>query len=81
MGRRRCDEGLRLDARYFLGCGALVKAEAEKARAAELPHNPERWNVISRRVEDAKVAHSEARREYIDHLIACPICRSNRFSC
>lgn len=79
MERRRCDKGLRLNALYLFGCGAWVKAESEKTEAAGHSCDPESWNAILERVEDAKAAHSKAQREYIDHVAACPICRPHGF--
>ncbi len=78
MQRRYCEEGLRLDTLYFEKTRIWVTAEADKRVAVGTPHGVEiqEWTQIARRADEAKCGHEQALREYMEHVIGCPVCNA-----
>ena len=79
MQRRYCEEGLRLDANYFEKTRLWISAEADKrvAVGARQGVGASEWNQIARRVDEAKIGHEAALREYMGHVIGCPVCSAH----
>jgi hypothetical protein len=77
--RRFCEDGLRLDTTYFEKTRLWITAEADKraAVAASRQLDPDEWNRIARRADDAKGGHEEALREYMEHVVLCPVCHAH----
>lgn len=79
MHQKYCEEGLKLDTVYFEKTRIWVGAEADKrvAVAGIRTVGADEWNEIARRAAEAKVDHEQALREYMDHVIACPVCNAH----
>lgn len=79
MQRRFCEEGLRLDTNYFEKIRLWINAEADKriAVGARQGIGASEWNQIARRVDETKLGHEAALREYMEHVIACHICNAH----
>jgi hypothetical protein len=77
--QRYCEEGLKLDTVYFEKTRAWVSTEADKrvAMAGNRTVGVDEWNEIARRAAEAKISHERALREYMDHVIACPVCNAH----
>lgn len=77
--QRYCEEGLKLDTVYFERTRTWVGAEADKrvAMAGSRAVGADEWNEIARRATEAKVGHEKALREYMEHVIACPVCNAH----
>lgn len=82
MQRRYCEEGLRLDTNYFEKTRLWITAEADKRVAVGTQQGvgASEWQQIARRVDEAKIGHEHALREYMEHVIGCPICNSHGFA-
>jgi 2-phosphoglycerate kinase len=79
MQQRYCEDGLRLDTNYFERTRVWVSAEADKRVAIGVSQGVgvSEWNEIARRADDAKLLHEQALREYMEHVIACPVCNAH----
>ncbi len=79
MQQRYCEEGLKLDTTYFEKTRVWVSAEADKRVAVGVTRGVgvNEWNDIARRADDAKIGHERALREYMEHVIACPVCNAH----
>ncbi|MGO9435884.1 MAG: hypothetical protein ACLPH3_06710 [Terracidiphilus sp.] len=79
MQQRYCEDGLRLDTTYFEKTRVWVNAEADKRVAIGVTKGVgiEAWNEIARRADEAKHGHERALREYMEHVIACPVCNTH----
>jgi hypothetical protein len=79
MQKRFCEDGLRPDTNYFEKTRIWVSAEADKRVAIGVSRGAgvNEWNDIARRADDAKQGHEQALREYMEHVIACPVCNAH----
>ena len=79
MQQRYCEDGLRLDTTYFEKTRVWVSAEADKRVAIGVSQGVgvSEWNEIARRADEAKLGHELALREYMEHVIACPVCNAH----
>jgi hypothetical protein len=77
--QRYCEEGIELDTNYFEKTRIRVSAEADKRVAVGLNRgvSANEWDQIVQRAEDTKTGHEQALRDYMEHMIACPVCNSH----
>jgi hypothetical protein len=73
MQRRHCEDGDKLDNLYTQNTLVWGVAETRKRAAACVASKGE-WFKIARRAEEAKTAYEKAKCNYLDHVIACPLC-------
>lgn len=76
MQRGHCAEGSKLYLLYKQQSMELLGIETYK-RHAVAGATREEWREISNRVEAARAAYEEARRNYVDHEIECDVCEKD----
>jgi hypothetical protein len=79
MHRNHCTDGKKLDNLYTQITLLWGVAETRKRAAFGVESRIE-WFEIGRRAEEAKTAYEKARSEYLDHVIACPVCDAHVFA-
>lgn len=79
MHRGHCVVGTRLYDLYQQHSLDLVIADAEK-RLAMVIAGRSQWLALSRGVERLKAEYEDARRGYIEHVVACKVCEWDQLS-
>jgi hypothetical protein len=56
-----------------------VSAEADKRVAIGVNRGVgiNEWNDIARHADEAKIGHERALRDYMEHVISCPVCNAH----
>jgi hypothetical protein len=78
MQQKHCKEGDELDNLYTQN--TLVWGVAETRKRAAAGSKSTEWFEVVRRAEEAKAAYEKAKCDYLDHVIACPLCDAHVFA-
>jgi hypothetical protein len=79
MEQKHCKEGDQLDNLYRQNTLVWGITETRK-RAAVCSKSTSEWFEIAGRAEEAKTAYEKAKCDYLDHVIACPLCDAHVFA-